>query len=216
MSGSEAAPTLGTELLYDLQEIFGQDRDRITTAELIRLLCVDEEKPWATFHRGQAITPRQVSRRLKEYGIMSHTIRIGSETAKGYTREQCHEAFSRYLSTPPDLSVTTSQPSIHAGSGVTDNSDDSSRYANEMPSVTRKPSIGAGCDGVTDKNPQEDDTYQSSFLEELRAERAAIMEVDGGLSRPEAENQAAAGLFESVPHVVSAVERSGNQGRQDP
>ena len=215
VSGSESAmQTVGTELLTDLQEIFGQDRDRITTAELIRLLCVDEEKPWATFHRGHAITPRQVAKRLKEYGIVSHTIRIGSETAKGYTREQCREAFFRYLSAPPDLSVTPSQPSIHAGSGVTGNSEDSSRYAKGMPIVTRKPSTGAGCDGVTDKNPQEEDTYQSSYLEELRAERAAIMGVDGGLSRLEAEEQAAADL--SVPHVVCAVERSENQGGKDP
>ena len=81
-----------------------------------------------------------------------------------------------------------------------------------MLNVTRKPSTDAGCDGVTDKNPQEDDHYQSGYLEELRAERAAIMEVDGGLSRQEAEYQAAAGLSESVPHVVRTDTRSGNQG----
>jgi putative DNA primase/helicase len=84
LSGSEsAAQTVGTELLIDIREIFGDDRDRITTAELIRLLCSDEEKPWATFNRGNSITPRQVAKRLKEYGILSHTIRIGIETAKG-------------------------------------------------------------------------------------------------------------------------------------
>jgi putative DNA primase/helicase len=213
VSGSESAvKTVGTELLADLQEIFGQDRDRITTAELIRLLCVDEEKPWATFHRGQPITPRQVAKRLKEYGITSHTIRIGNETAKGYTREQCREAFSRYLSVTPDLTVTTSQPSIHEGSGVTDDPDDPSRFANEMLNVTRKPSTDAGCDGVTDKNHEEDDHHQSGYLEELWVERTAIMEVDGGLSRPEAECQAAAGLSESVHQVVRAAARSGTRG----
>lgn len=67
LAGSESvAQTVGTELLADIREIFGDDRDRITTAELIRLLCSDEEKPWATYNRGNSISPRQVARRLKE------------------------------------------------------------------------------------------------------------------------------------------------------
>jgi putative DNA primase/helicase len=122
LSGSESAvQTVGTELLADIQEIFGDDRDRITTADLIRLLCADEEKPWATFNRGRSITPRQVAKRLKEYGIISHTIRIGIETAKGYTIDQFGEAFLRYLSSPPETSVTTSQTNNHAVLAVTDN-----------------------------------------------------------------------------------------------
>jgi putative DNA primase/helicase len=122
LSGSESeSQTVGTELLADIQEIFGDDRDRITTAELIRLLCSDEEKPWATFNRGNVISPRQVAKRLKEYGILSHTIRIGIETAKGYTADQFREVFSRYLPFSPALSVTASQTSIHAALTVTDN-----------------------------------------------------------------------------------------------
>jgi len=152
LSGSDSdTQTVGTELLADIREIFGQDLDRITTAELIRLLCTDGEKPWATFNRGNAITPRQVAKRLKEYGILSHTIRIGIETAKGYTIDQFREVFSRYLPVPPELSVTTSQTSIHAALAVTDNP---SRYPNDMQNVTRKPAASAGCDVVTDKNPE--------------------------------------------------------------
>jgi putative DNA primase/helicase len=157
LSGSEsAAQTVGTELLADIQEIFGDDRDRITTAELIRLLCADEEKPWATFNRGQSISPRQVAKRLREYGILSHTIRLGIETAKGYTLEQFKEAFSRYLSTAPELSVTTSQSSIHAASAVTDNSLPFFPVTETItPSVTPEPATRAACDGVTDKIPGE-------------------------------------------------------------
>ena len=152
LSGSDSdTQTVGTELLTDIREILGNDLDRITTAELIRLLCTDGEKPWATFNRGNAITPRQVAKRLKEYGILSHTIRIGIETAKGYTIDQFREVFSRYLPIPPDLSVTTSQTSIHAALAVTDNP---SRYPEEMQNVTRKPASGAVCDVVTDKNPE--------------------------------------------------------------
>ena len=104
LSGSDSdTQTVGTELLADIREIFGQDLDRITTAELIRLLCTDGEKPWATFNRGNAISPRQVAKRLKEYGILSHTIRIGIETAKGYTADQFREVFSRYLPITPRI-----------------------------------------------------------------------------------------------------------------
>ena len=152
LSGSEsAAQTIGTELLADIREIFGQDLDRITTAELIRLLCTDDEKPWATFNRGNAITPRQVAKRLKEYGILSHTIRIGIETAKGYTAHQFREVFSRYLPVPAELSVTTSQTSNYVALAVTDNP---SRYPDEIQNVTRKPTASKGCDAVTDKNPE--------------------------------------------------------------
>lgn len=146
-----ATQTVGTELLADIREIFGNDRDRITTAELIRLLCRDDEKSWATFCRGNPITPRQVAKRLKEYGILSHTIRVGVETAKGYMVDQFREAFSCYLPTPPEKCVTTSQTSIHAVPAVTD---DPSRFLDGIQNVTRKPAAGAGCDAVTDKNPE--------------------------------------------------------------
>ncbi|NVN90162.1 MAG: DUF3631 domain-containing protein [Desulfuromonadales bacterium] len=119
LSGSEsAAQTIGTELLADIQEIFGDNRERITTAELIRLLCKDEEKPWATFNRGNSITPRQVAKRLKEYGIISRSIRLGIETAKGYTLDQFQESFSRYVS--PEISVTASRSGNHTDLNVTD------------------------------------------------------------------------------------------------
>ena len=154
LSGSDSdTQTVGTELLTDIREILGNDLDRITTAELIRLLCTDGEKPWATFNRGNAITPRQVAKRLKEYGILSHTIRIGIETAKGYTADQFREVFSRYLPISPELSVTTSQTSNHVALAVTDNP---SRHLDEMQNVTRKPTASAGCDVVTDKNPETD------------------------------------------------------------
>jgi putative DNA primase/helicase len=118
LSGSESlAQTIGTELLADIHEIFGDNRDRITTAELIRLLCKDEEKPWATFNRGNPITPRQVAKRLKEYGIISRSIRLGIETAKGYTLDQFQESFSRYLS--PEISTTASRSGNHTDLNVT-------------------------------------------------------------------------------------------------
>jgi putative DNA primase/helicase len=114
----EHSQSLGVELLSDIQEIFeSKNTDRISSAELIRLLCADEEKPWATYNRNAPITPRQIATRLKEFGIISNTIRIGMITAKGYMKAQFADAFARYLTL---TNVTTSQPYNHNDFCVTD------------------------------------------------------------------------------------------------
>lgn len=103
------------ELLTDIQEIFeSKCTDRIPSSELIRSLCDDEEKPWASYNRGLPIKPRQVANRLREFGIISNTIRIGALTAKGYFKTQFSDAFARYLNTSSKTNVTTSQPKCNA------------------------------------------------------------------------------------------------------
>lgn len=146
----KATQSTGTELLEDIREIFDTKKiNRIFTHKLVEALCEDSEKPWETYNRGKPITPRQLSRRLSEYGIVSKSIRIDYENKKGFEKSQFEETFSRYLnfsSTPPVSNVTTSQASIHAGLGVTIHNVTKSR---DTRNVTRKPSIGAGCDVVT-------------------------------------------------------------------
>jgi putative DNA primase/helicase len=155
--GERESQTTGIELLSDIREIFA-DRDKVSTADLIMLLCNDEEKPWVTFNQGKPITPRQVARRLREYGIHSHTIRNGVDTAKGYIIDQFTESFSRYLSCTPEISVTTSQANDSDELAVTDalseNVTRNTCDGNIIPEVTRKPASGADCDVVTDKSPQ--------------------------------------------------------------
>lgn len=94
----DQSKSMGIELLSDIQEIItSRQTDRITTADLITALCHDHEKPWTTFNRGQSIMPRQIASRLREFGIISYTIRMGSITAKGYQFLQFADAFDRYL-----------------------------------------------------------------------------------------------------------------------
>jgi putative DNA primase/helicase len=106
ISGSVSqSMTVGTELLSDIQEVLNsKGGDRISTKGLIEALCEDDEKPWSTYNRGKQLSPRQLSKRLNEYGIQSSTIRIGYGTAKGYMKEQFDEVFNRYL---PDTTVTS-------------------------------------------------------------------------------------------------------------
>ena len=152
LSGAESLSlSIGTELLADIQEIFEHKKvDRISTAELIKELIADDEKPWNTYNKGFQIKPRQIAAKLKGYGIHSKTIRIGFETAKGYEKDQLAEAFSRYIPAIPLPSVTTSQTAPRAALPVTDNP---SRYSCESGKETRKPSSIQGCDVVTDKAP---------------------------------------------------------------
>lgn len=97
-SNQNATTSIGIELLSAIHDVFQNKMiARISTAELIKTLCSDEEQAWSTFNRGQPISPRQLATLLKEYGIQSKGIRIGYGTPKGYEKEQFTEAFARYL-----------------------------------------------------------------------------------------------------------------------
>ena len=174
LSGSESRTlTIGTELLNDIQEVFERNQiDRISSVDLIKELCADDEKPWATYNKGFQIKPRQIAARLKEYSIHSKTVRIGlGETPKGYDANQFREAFSRYIPATPLVSATTPQVPIGAGLRVSDTEinpqqADSKRHTDtgcvgyksnvadgETLSATLKPAVGGTCGVVADKTP---------------------------------------------------------------
>jgi len=108
LSGSnEESLSIGVELLADIKEIFELKRcDKIRSADLIEALCEDDEKPWLTYNKGKPIAFRQVSKRLKDYGIQSKGIRLGNQTPKGFELWQFTDAFTRYI---PELSATPQQ-----------------------------------------------------------------------------------------------------------
>jgi putative DNA primase/helicase len=158
LSGSESASqTIGTELLSDIQEIFEEKQvDRIATAELLKALCADDEKPWATYNRGLPIKPRQLANKLKAYGIHSKPIRIGVDIDRGYKKDKFTDAFSRYIPTSPLLSVTALQPAPvkdwRVFPSVTQEDDVTDRNQ-------RNPSLIKDCNIVTDKNPQQPEIF---------------------------------------------------------
>jgi putative DNA primase/helicase len=149
--------SLSVELLADIQEVFmTKGVERLSTKELLEALTEDDLKSWATHNRGKPITPRQMAKRLGEYGIKSKTIRMSYGTAKGFCLSDCRDAFARYLpsSGTPLLSVTPSQmeeKSILAnGCAVTDSV---SCAVTAIPSVTLEPAESLTCYAVTDKIP---------------------------------------------------------------
>ncbi len=137
-------------LLADIRAAFGE-RKNLATKALIDELAEGEEAPWATWHKGQRISPRALAGLLEPFGIRSTTVRIGEGVAKGYRREDFEDAWTRYLPAhPPDLSVTALQPASGQGKAA-----DSIR--NTTPHVTdareaANPHEQSDVTDVTDRN----------------------------------------------------------------
>ena len=91
---------MGVQLLEDIRAILDAEKlGRISSADLVDKLVKQEERPWATWHRGEPMTQNQLSRRLRGFGVVSKSIRLGSgqSTSKGFVRAQFEDAFERYL-----------------------------------------------------------------------------------------------------------------------
>lgn len=99
--------TLGIRLLADLRDVFNEEEHvSFATDALLTKLREIEEGPWADL-RGNPLDARGLARRLRAYDVKPKVIRLGEVTARGYTREDLVDAWSRYLPLPPDSSVTT-------------------------------------------------------------------------------------------------------------
>lgn len=85
-------------LLSDIRDVLAlRGNDRIASADLVSALIGLEERPWAEWKSGKAISANGLARLLAPFGIQPSTIRIGDETPKGYMVSQFEDAFARYL-----------------------------------------------------------------------------------------------------------------------
>lgn len=146
--------SIANELLADIQEVLeAKQVIKITTTELINALCEDTEKSWATYNRGHQLSPRQLSNKLKDYGITSKTIRINPyETAKGFECEQFNDAFERYLTDPLNLTSQGNNSQETNNHGLSSVTDEKVVTATGLQTVTLEPAPIIGCDAVTDNS----------------------------------------------------------------
>lgn len=100
--------SFGTQLLADIRE-FWVEADlgsTLKSEEICSKLKELAERPWAAWGRSRplpGVTPRDLARLLRPYGIRPRTVRLGpGQTAKGYHREQFAEAWRRYAPTNLD------------------------------------------------------------------------------------------------------------------
>lgn len=151
---SHNTQSTGNELLADIKAIFEAEGVlKITSVKLIEELCKDEEAPWATYNRGKPLSPRQLSSKLKDYGIASKDMRFLYEgVKKGYELEQFVDAFIRYLTHPSEnshLSATTLQGKSGKDLGVADKS---ATPATRNISATPESPPNIACSAVADKS----------------------------------------------------------------
>jgi hypothetical protein len=102
----ESTPSLGVRLLSDVRTVFGK-RDAMHTADILSALQALDEAPWAELVAGKPLNSRGLSRRLAGYGIKAKSVRVGESVARGYSRDDLTDAWSRYLS-PPDAGLSLS------------------------------------------------------------------------------------------------------------
>ena len=82
-------------LLQDVRLVFRDET--IGSAELVHRLVGLEDRPWADWTGGRAITQASVARLLRPFGIRPLKLRFGKTTANGYTKRMFEDAWLRYL-----------------------------------------------------------------------------------------------------------------------
>jgi hypothetical protein len=92
---------VGLELLADIKAIFHEkgNPDALPTDEIIRGLIAIDDRPWATYTKGdKPITPHRLRLLLKGFNVQKREkMRDGEDTFRGYEFKAFADAFARYL-----------------------------------------------------------------------------------------------------------------------
>lgn len=91
------ADSLGTLTLRKLFEVFG-DRSAVSSAELCDSLNADDQLPFGGWRGGEGLNSRGLAKLLKPYKVRPKSVRIGSDTPKGYARDDLLDVWARYTS----------------------------------------------------------------------------------------------------------------------
>ncbi len=102
LSHAKDDDSINVKLLADIRLMLrAQELHRIPTRALLDHLIGLEERPWGTLNRGLPMTARQLSDRLRNFGIHSRDIRFDDRKGKGYMAQDFADPFTRYL--PADI-----------------------------------------------------------------------------------------------------------------
>jgi len=109
-----------------------------------------EGKPWGDW-KGKELTPNQLARLLKPFGITTNTtIRVGSKTTKGYHSHQFEEVWQRYLAREGGQGADERSQGNNADE--TGTSSTFQKVTDDSDVTFQKPPSNGHCYRVTDQN----------------------------------------------------------------
>ena len=86
------------QLLSDLRDVFTErDADKLASETIVEALLKLETRPWAEWRHGKPLTANGLARLLKPFSVHPKTVRIGTDTPKGYDKSDLLDAWHRYL-----------------------------------------------------------------------------------------------------------------------
>jgi len=149
-----ADDSIGVRLLTDIRQILeARDTDKISSTALTDALAAIETSPWGEWSHGKPITAPKLARLLRPFGVTPHTVRMGSETSKGYDLVDFEDAFRRYLRPPSSSSQSAAPEPSHPSHPNTDlGFCDISKPSQTQNVALKEREIAnsdAECDGVT-------------------------------------------------------------------
>lgn len=93
-------------LLVDVRAVWPVGSSSMTTESLLKLMNGLPDGLWSHYGSG-GLTPIELAKMLRPFGIHPRTVRIVNGTAKGYQYVELEEAFSRYLPCTGHEAVTS-------------------------------------------------------------------------------------------------------------
>lgn len=100
----QSSPSLGVGLLSDLRDVFG-DADKMPTVDILHALHAKEDAPWGDM-RGKPLGNIALARLLKPCDIKPKVLNINGKSHRGYSKQDFHDAWKRYLPALPEKGVT--------------------------------------------------------------------------------------------------------------
>lgn len=170
LAAEEEEEAVGPMLLSSIREVLeAKSTTKIFSQDLVDALVEMEDRPWCEWRRGKPMTQNSLAKLLHPYRIRTHQIRMDAVGRKGYTAQQFKDAFERYLtepscSYPPKQSETPKHPNNGAGSGEIQSETNSK---NVSDAISRKPSNGAECFGVSVQKGGKDEETRAPYVETI-------------------------------------------------
>jgi putative DNA primase/helicase len=101
---ASAGENYGTMLLADIRTLFVEQQSQpLFSDDIVKRLCVWDDRPWGDMGRGQSLTTHKLASLLIQFGIGPQQIKFWNVNKRGYRAEQFADAWDRYLDPLPPV-----------------------------------------------------------------------------------------------------------------